>query len=189
MVILGIDPGSVTTGYAFIDKQGSTIRVLEYGTFHAPETQAFENRLLHIITSLEVLLDKYKPEALSMESTFFAINARSALVLGHVRGAVLVTCKKRGMAFGEFSPSSVKQAVTGKGNASKEMVANMIYARLGIASADVPLDATDALAIAWTYANPSPLEGLLNVRKRSCRRKPSVKEWKNLIEKMGGKVK
>lgn len=188
MIVLGIDPGSVNTGYAFIDVQGSNLRVLEYGALHAPENRSFEDRLLHIVTSLEALIDQYKPDVLSMESAFVAINAKSALVLGHVRGAVLVTCKKRGMSFAEFPPASVKQAVTGKGNASKEMVANMIYARLGIDPKDVPFDATDALAIAWTYANPNPLAAALHIKPRSKKRRATVSEWKNLIEKMGGTI-
>lgn len=188
MIVLGIDPGSVNTGYAFIDVQGNDLRVLEYGALHAPQNRTFEERLLHIVMELEKLVDKYKPEVLSMESAFVAVNARSALVLGHVRGAILVTCKKRGMSFAEFPPSSVKQAVTGKGNASKELVANMIYARLGIAPGDVALDATDALAIAWTYACPSPLASMLPSKHKSKNRRASVNEWKNLIEKMGGTV-
>lgn len=188
MIVLGIDPGSVNTGYAFIDVQGQNLRVLEYGALHAPENRPFEDRLLHIVSSLEKLIDQYKPEVLSMESAFVAINAKSALVLGHVRGAVLVTCKKKRMAFAEFPPASVKQAVTGKGNASKEMVANMIYARLGIDPKDVPFDATDALAIAWTYANPNPLAVALHVKPKSRKRRATVNEWKNLIEKMGGTI-
>ena len=153
---------------------------------------------MHIVDSLELLMDKYQPEMLGMESAFVAVNARSALVLGHVRGAILVackkrgmSCKKRGMSFSEFPPSTIKQAVTGKGNASKEHVANMIYARLGIAPEKVLLDATDALAIAWTTANPNPVsEALLSKggsrKSASRKRRATVNEWKSLIEKMGG---
>ena len=103
------------------------------------------------------LLDKYHPEALSMEGVFFAKNAKSALVLGHIRGAILVACRRRGMSFSEYSPRAVKLAVTGDGGAAKEQVANMIFARLGIEAGSLPLDASDALAIAWTHANPAPL--------------------------------
>lgn len=186
MIVLGIDPGSVNTGYAFVDARGTEFRVLEYGALHAPKNRSFEDRLLHIVTSLEELMDKYRPEMLGMESAFVAINARSALVLGHVRGAILVACKKRGMSFSEFPPSTIKQAVTGKGNASKELVANMIYARLGITPEKVLLDATDALAIAWTTANPDPLSEALRTKRVSKRRRATVNEWKSLIEKMGG---
>ncbi|PWJ71780.1 MULTISPECIES: crossover junction endodeoxyribonuclease RuvC [unclassified Fibrobacter] len=201
MIILGIDPGSITTGYAFLDKTGNDLKVLEYGVIHAPADHALEDRLLHIITELEKLLDRYHPNALSMEGVFFAKNAKSALVLGHIRGAVLVSCRKYGMTFNEYPPKVVKQAVTGNGAAPKEQVANMIFARLGISQGNLPLDASDALAIAWTHANPSPLSialtGSASVKKTvgkktvsltSRKKKATTRQWMDLIEKMGGTI-
>jgi crossover junction endodeoxyribonuclease RuvC len=193
MIVLGIDPGSITTGYAFIDTSVSVPKILEYGTLHAPAGQALEDRLLHIVEELEKLLDKYKPESLGMEGVFFAKNARSALVLGHIRGAILVACRKRGMNYSEYSPRVVKQAVTGDGGASKEQVANMIFARFGIQGDGLPLDASDALAIAWTHASPSPFdESIAKVvgkkRAPSRKKKATTKQWMDLIEKMGGLV-
>ena len=197
MIILGIDPGSITTGYAFLDMGGKMAQVLEYGTLHAPAGHALEDRLLHIVSELETLLDRYRPEALSMEGVFFAKNAKSALVLGHIRGAILVACRRRGMSFSEYSPRAVKLAVTGNGGASKEQVANMVFARLGIEAGTLPLDASDALAIAWTHANPAPLLANLaeslpaEVAKKKVaarKKKPTVKQWEDLIQKMGGKL-
>ena len=199
MIILGIDPGSITTGYAFLDKDGNSLKVLEYGTIHAPATTPLEDRLLHIVTKLEELLDRYKPCALGMEGVFFAKNAKSALVLGHIRGAILVACRKRGMTFNEYPPRVVKQMVTGNGAASKEQVASIIFAQLGISGGELPLDASDALAIAWTHANPSPLSiaitGTAVKQKKSAgkslsltsrKKKPTTRQWMDLIEKMGG---
>lgn len=194
MIILGIDPGSITTGYAFLEKNGSALKVLEYGVLHAPADHVLEDRLLHIVSKLEELLDRYKPDALSMEGVFFAKNARSALVLGHIRGAVLVACRKRGLTYSEYPPKVVKQAVTGNGSAAKEQVANMIFAHLGITSGDLPLDASDALAIAWTHANPSPMATAIlgaSGKKKSItsrKKKASTKQWMELIEKMGGTI-
>lgn len=190
MIILGIDPGSITTGYAFLETGNDSPRVLEYGVIHAPASKSLEDRLLHIITELEVLLDKYHPDSLGMEGVFFAKNVKSALVLGHIRGAILVACRKRGLTYSEYSPRSVKQAVTGDGGASKEQVANMIFARLGIEAGELPLDASDALAIAWTHASPAPLAAaLLKKGKRTSRsKKTTSKQWMDLIEKMGGVI-
>ena len=193
MIILGIDPGSITTGYAFLETGENKVRVLEYGVLHAPAGHALEDRLLHIVTELERLLDKYHPVSLGMEGVFFAKNARSALVLGHIRGAILVACRKRGLSYSEYSPRVVKQAITGDGGASKEQVANMVFARLGISGGDLPLDASDALAIAWTHANPSPLnEAVSQVMGKkktvSRKKKATTKQWLDLIEKMGGKL-
>ena len=201
MIILGIDPGSITTGYAFLEKKVDGLKVLEYGVFHAPAEHALEDRLLHIVSQLELFLDRYKPDALSMEGVFFAKNAKSALILGHIRGAVLVACRRRGMSFNEYPPKVVKQAVTGNGAAAKEQVATMIFARLGISQGDLPLDASDALAIAWTHANPSPLSvalaGSASVKKNGSKKsvslttrkkKATTKQWLDLIEKMGGTI-
>jgi crossover junction endodeoxyribonuclease RuvC len=190
MIILGIDPGSITTGYAFLDTGSKNSRVLEYGVLHAPAGHALEDRLLKIVSELETLLDKYHPEALSMEGVFFAKNAKSALVLGHIRGAILVACRRRGMSFSEYSPRAVKLAVTGDGGAAKEQVANMVFARLGIEPGDLPLDASDALAIALTHATPSPIAVALGGKRSATRKKKkaSVQQWKALIEKMGGTV-
>ena len=188
MVILGIDPGSITTGYAFLDNSGGSLQVLEYGTLHAPATNALEDRLLHIVGELENLLERYRPEALAMEGVFFAKNAKSALVLGHVRGAVLVACRKRGMSFTEYPPKVVKQSVTGDGSASKEQVANMVFTRLGIEPSDLPLDASDALAIAFTHCTPAPLTVALKGKAKTKKKKATVQQWKDLIEKMGGTI-
>ncbi|WP_407457430.1 crossover junction endodeoxyribonuclease RuvC [Fibrobacter sp.] len=193
MIVLGIDPGSITTGYAFLDTSANVPKILEYGTLHAPANQALEDRLLHIVSELEKLLDKYKPVSLGMEGVFFAKNARSALVLGHIRGAILVACRKHGLSYSEYSPRVVKQAVTGDGGASKEQVANMIFARLGIRGEGLPLDASDALAIAWTHASPSPLDesiskALGKKRTSTRKKKATTKQWMDLIEKMGGHI-
>ena len=189
MVILGIDPGSITTGYAFLKKTENQIQVLEYGTFHANPANELEDRLVHIVSELEKRLELYRPDALAMEGVFFAKNVKSALVLGHIRGAILVACHRRGMTYDEYPPRVVKQAVTGDGAASKEHVANMVFARLGIEAAELPLDATDALAIAWTHANPAPLaQSLLKKKTTAKKKKASVQQWKDLIEKMGGTI-
>ena len=191
MIILGIDPGSITTGYAFLKAEKGKVDVLEYGVFHAKATLPVEDRLLQIVTELDARLDVYRPEALAMEGVFFAKNAKSALVLGHIRGAILVACRRRGMSFSEYPPKIVKQAVTGDGSAAKEQVANMVFARLGIEHSDLPLDASDALAIAWTHANPAPLSAALVARAGKPvhrKKKASVSEWKALVEKMGGTI-
>ncbi len=197
MIILGIDPGSITTGYAFLDADGKSVRVLEYGVIHARAGRTLEDRLLHIVSELELLLEKYRPDTLSMEGVFFAKNARSALVLGHIRGAILVACRRRGMTYSEYSPRLVKQAVTGNGAAAKEQVANMVFAHLGIVGGNLPLDASDALAIAWTHANPAPiLSNISAALPVDCskkkipgrKKKPTTKQWEYLIKKMGGNV-
>lgn len=187
MIVLGIDPGSYTTGYAFLEKDPKDrIRVLEYGTISPKAKDAFEDRLVKIVTELETLVDHYKPDSLSMESAFFAKNVRSSMVLGHVRGAILVLCRRRGMMFSEFSPRSVKQAVTGNGAASKEMVASIVQCRLGLKAVKGKLDATDALAVACTELFPET-EILKKTPPRKSRKNKDA-AMRSLILKMGGVV-
>jgi len=148
---MGIDPGSHATGFAFLSLNGNKVSALEYGVIRPPKKETeLIFRIGYIINELEVLITKHKPIAFSMEKAFFANNANSALILGHIRGAVMSLGFKHDLAFSEKTPRSVKRAVTGNGAASKEQVANMMGRLLGIQNLDCALDASDALAVAWT---------------------------------------
>lgn len=185
MVILGIDPGSRTTGYAFIKTDCDPIRVLEYGCINASPTKSPEMRLLEIITDLEVLVEQYKPSALSMEGIFYAKNVKSALLLGHIRGAILAVCLKRGATYHEYSPKSIKLAVTGSGASSKERVAQMVQSHLQLKEINASLDASDALAVAWTHARPITALCVSETAVKK-KRKNQAQEWRALILKCGG---
>ena len=147
-VMMGVDPGSYATGFAFLSLNGNKASVLDYGVIRPKKDAELIFRIGHIVDELENLIVKYKPPAFCMEKAFFAKNANSALILGHIRGAVMALGFKHDLVFSEKSPRSVKLAVTGNGAASKEQVANMMSMLLGI-QADCALDASDALAIAW----------------------------------------
>ncbi len=149
-IILGIDPGSHITGYAFIKKVGTKITVLEYGILKAKAKDELILRLGTIVSGLDVLLQQYKPDKFSMEGIFFAKNAKSALILGHVRGAIMSKCYEYSMGYSEVAPKSVKLSVTGRGSSSKEQVAAMLQKLLGLKEIPTPIDASDALAVAWT---------------------------------------
>ena len=174
-ILLGIDPGSYTTGFAVLEKTTS-VKVLDYGAILCKRSDSADKRLLHIVTELEKILDKYHPDVLSMEGVFFAKNPKSALMLGQVRGAVLVTCSRYGLSFAEYSPRSVKMAVAGNGAASKEQVAFMLKALLNLSVIEGPLDASDALAIAWTHASPPPLLSMLPPKKKSKKTKDAMRD-------------
>ncbi len=148
-VMMGIDPGSHATGFAFLSLTGNRASVLGYGVIRAQKNKELIFRIGHIVEELEKLIAKYKPSAFCMEKAFFAKNANSALILGHIRGAVMLLGFRHNLTFSEKDPRSVKLAVTGSGAASKEQVANMMSRLLGIQNMDCPLDASDALAIAW----------------------------------------
>ena len=149
MIILGIDPGSHNTGYAFLERTPTRVRVLEYGVSKPIRTDSVYHRLGHIVKDLEPLFEIYKPTILGMEKSFVAQNAQTALVLGQARGAVQMLGIRFGAEFVEYSPTEVKKKVTGSGSATKERVALMMQALLGLKNLPEPLDASDALAIAW----------------------------------------
>jgi crossover junction endodeoxyribonuclease RuvC len=146
--MMGVDPGSYATGFAFLSLKGNKVSVLDYGVIRPKKDTELIFRIGHIANELEILIEKNKPVAFCMEKAFFAKNVNSALILGHIRGAVMALGFKHDLAFSEKSPRSVKQAVTGNGAASKEQVANMMNRLLGI-QVNCALDASDALAIAW----------------------------------------
>ena len=153
MLVLGIDPGSHSTGFAFLLNKSTSKdpKVLEYGTIKAPRRAELPLRLKYICHELEQRIGVYKPQHLAMEESFFAKNPRTALVLGHARGAIMATALRYDIEIAEYSPSSIKKAVTGNGGASKEMVAKMVKLLLNLREIDDSTDATDALAIALAF--------------------------------------
>ena len=149
MKILGIDPGSLRCGYALLEDLGGRVPLVrEAGTWILGDGKPLPERLARLQGSLDELLDRGKPDALSMEDVFVHKNVRSALVLGHARGVVLARCAGRGLAIREYSPSTVKQTVAGSGRASKESVADMVRRQLALRELPASPDATDAMAIA-----------------------------------------
>lgn len=149
MVILGIDPGSLNAGYAYIEVQARQLRVLEYGVIKCPSKDPLPKRIQHLCRSLRTLNNDYQPKVFSMEGVFFSKNARSALVLGQARGALMATCMEQDLLYKEYAPKEVKQYAVGRGTASKEQVAWMMMQHFQLKQVPKPHDASDALAVAW----------------------------------------
>jgi crossover junction endodeoxyribonuclease RuvC len=146
--IFGIDPGSVRTGYGCIESDGTRHRLIACGAITASARLPFPDRLLTIHTELCALLTQCKPDGVAVESLFHAVNARSALQLGHARGVALLAASQARVPIAEYSPAEVKRAVVGYGRAEKPQVQQMIRLLLGLAEAPQPLDVSDALAVA-----------------------------------------
>lgn len=147
MLILGLDPGSLHTGYGLVEKSGSAVKVVEAGRFSTPRDLALPARLAWLAGRLQELLGRFPPELAVLESPFHGMNARSLIVLAQARGALLATLAARGLEIREYTPAEVKAAVTGNGRADKEQVARMVRLLLGTEER-WPSDATDALAVA-----------------------------------------
>jgi crossover junction endodeoxyribonuclease RuvC len=147
MVILGIDPGSQTTGYGVVESDGRTHSVIALGCLKARPGASLSQRLAQIYEGLRGIIEQHRPQQAAVEATFYGKNVRSALVMGHARGVCLLAIAQGGCELFEYSPLEVKKAVVGQGRAGKPQVAYMIRAMLGL-RVTPPEDAADALAVA-----------------------------------------
>jgi len=149
--ILGIDPGSRSTGYGILDLSGSNLSPVGWGVISCPPKDSFPDRLFRIHEELTRVLRRYRPEEASVEKVFLAKNAASALKLGQARGAAIAACRAEGVPVYEYSAREIKLSATGFGAAPKEQVGEMVCRLLGIRET-IPPDASDALAIAFCRA-------------------------------------
>lgn len=151
--VLGVDPGSDTTGYGVIDSDGRRYVLVEYAGIRGPKHLSFPQRLLAISRKLEEVIERLSPQACAVEDTFYAVNVKSALKLGQARGAVLVAAARAGVEVFEYSPLEIKSALVGYGRAEKQQVQEMVRVLLGMKDVPEPLDASDALAVAICHVN------------------------------------
>jgi crossover junction endodeoxyribonuclease RuvC len=148
MRVLGIDPGSRFCGFGVVEDDGGTrVRHLAHGVLVLGEDRAVEDRLCSLHEGLARELSRHKPALVAVEDVFYARNARSALILGQARGVALLAAAQAGVQIRSYSPSTIKQAVTGTGRAEKEQVSRMVAVLLGL-RIEGRLDASDALAAA-----------------------------------------
>ena len=147
MVILGIDPGSITTGYGVVSKQGNHFKYIASGTIKMQSKQVLAERLQTINQSLLTIIEQYNPDCSAIEQVFVRINPKSALVLGHARGAAMLTLATCNLQIAEYAARYIKQVVVGTGGATKEQV-NFMVTKLLAVKHKLQEDAADALAIA-----------------------------------------
>lgn len=152
MIVLGVDPGSLRTGYGVVETDGRRHRLIETGTLTAGGRDPLPLKLRRIHDGVLALIERLHPDALAVEDVFHARNTRTALVLGHVRGVVLLAGAERSVPVHEYPPATVKQQITGFGRAEKGQVAFMVSRLLGLGAEAEPGDATDALAVALCRA-------------------------------------
>ncbi len=153
MVILGIDPGTATTGYGIIrtQKNGRPV-ILAYGVISTNKISSDAERLHVLATDLQKLIKKYKPEKVGVEKLFFTTNQKTAMTVSQARGAILLTCQQDGLTIFEFTPLQVKSIICGYGKASKQQVQYMVKHSFKLKILPKPDDAADALAIALCAA-------------------------------------
>ena len=180
MIVLGVDPGSILTGWGVVSRAGTRLQGLAAGAIQAGREPDLPARLRVIYAELMRVIEQYRPEAMAVEDIFFAHSGAAALKLGHARGVALLAGANSGLPVFAYPPALVKRSVAGGGQASKQQVARMIGVILGWSELPA-IDATDALAVAITHLNAASfgLAGGIKsspgkTRSRSRRRYPTA---------------
>ncbi|MBI3508066.1 MAG: crossover junction endodeoxyribonuclease RuvC [Chlamydiia bacterium] len=179
MIILGIDPGTLITGYGAIALEPTGMKALNYGCIRPPATLPLPERYKILFEGIESLCEQLQPDAIAVESQFMLKNAQSAIKLGMAKGMALLVAARRAIPVQEFAPKKAKLAVVGHGQASKHQVQRMIQALLHLPKLPEPEDAADALALAICYAHNMRFATCMNSSevnsKKKSRSRPS---WK-----------
>jgi crossover junction endodeoxyribonuclease RuvC len=175
--VFGIDPGSERTGYGCVETDGSRHHLVTCGAIVTSPRLGFPAQLLRIHQHLAALLAEHRPEAVAVESVFYAANVRSALKLGHARGVALLAAAEGGFAIAEYTPAEIKRAVVGYGRAEKHQVGEMVRLMLGLSEVPTPNDAADALAVAICHVH-SQGPPVLAEALRAARSKP--RSWRDV---------
>ena len=153
MRILGIDPGFAITGYSIIDYRGNKFKLIDSGAVTTKSGESFPLRLTKIYDDLSMIIDEYKPDAISVEELFFNNNVKTAINVAQARGVVLVVgCQKQIPTY-EYTPLQIKQAVAGYGRADKIQVQKMVKTILKVENLPKLDDTTDSMAAAICHAH------------------------------------
>lgn len=148
MRVMGIDPGSLCTGYGIVEETGGRLTSVHFGSIASKAKSPFEQRLKSIYDGLASMIEEFQPDAIAVEDIFFATNAKSTIKLGQTRGVALLAAAQAEITLAEYTPLEVKQSVVGYGRADKRQVRDMVTAILKLQQKPEPLDVSDALAVA-----------------------------------------
>jgi crossover junction endodeoxyribonuclease RuvC len=164
MRVLGVDPGTATTGYGVVEEAEDGLIALSYGVITTPAGQPLPARLQTIHQRLLALARQWQPDAAAVEELYFGLNVRTAMAVGQARGVALLALADAGLAVAEYAPSAVKQALTGYGGADKQQMQEMVRLLLNLPSLPQPDDAADALAVAVCHLHSARLRALMEER-------------------------
>jgi len=162
MIVLGIDPGTATTGYGIIELIDGRLSLLAYGTINTPAGMEMPLRLVKINGELNHLLQEFHPDAVAVEEIFHHKNAKTVVTVAQARGVILLAASLAELPVAEYTPLQVKQAVVGYGQAEKRQVQIMVQRLLGLQEMPRPDDAADALAIAICHIHSYRINNLAN---------------------------
>ena len=158
--ILGIDPGTATTGWAIVEEKDGKMHPLAYGHISTDPKKSDEERILEISHDLEKIVKKYQPKEAGIEEIFFFKNQKTVITVAQARGAILLTLSQNNVKVASYTPLQVKQALTGYGRAEKKQVQLMTKNILSLTELPKPDDTADAIAIALCHINSRKLNNL-----------------------------
>ncbi len=183
MLILGIDPGTRILGYSLLETGNQSLQIEAMDVLYLKNILDFKDRIRRIFDSTLRIIDSFHPDHLAIEAPFFGKNVQSMLKLGRAQGVAIAAAMSRDLSYTEYEPSLIKQLVTGNGNASKEQVASMLRSIIGFDDSPRYLDATDALAVAYTchLQLSNPLQQVTEKIKSAPKRKSSKKQWADFV--------
>jgi crossover junction endodeoxyribonuclease RuvC len=161
MIILGIDPGTITTGYGVIEAGDDEPSLIECGALSAPQRSPIGERLSYIYQRLLEIIARFHPDVVAIERPFMAKNVRSAIAIGQAQAIAILAAVGGKIPTREYTPAEVKQRVTDYGASTKEQVQEMVRLQLGLQEAPHPTDAADALAVALCHLRQLHLDKLL----------------------------
>ena len=160
MIIIGVDPGYAIVGVGVIEFTGNKFRMLEYNAITTEAGEKTTARLRAIYNGMNYFIEKYNPDAISIEELFFNSNQKTAIKVAQARGVILLSAVNNNVPVYEYTPLQVKQAVTGYGRADKTQIQTMIKMLLNLDKIPKPDDAADGLALAITHAHSNKVNSL-----------------------------
>lgn len=155
MIILGIDPGYAIVGYGVLEYKNNHFKTIDYGAITTEAGTDFNCRLEIVYDELSALMEKYKPDAMSVEKVFYNSNAKTVIDVSQARGVIMLAAQKHKIPVFEYTPLQVKQSVVGYGRAEKKQIQEMIKRILFLEKVPKPDDTADALAMAVCHAHTS----------------------------------
>ena len=170
MIVLGVDPGTLITGYGVIETRNGKMKILDCGVIKNDSRTSMPLRLKLIFERLTDITEQYRPDEFAIETAFYGKNAQSALKLGHARGVAMLTAVTRNIPTHEYSPREVKKAIVGNGAAAKEQVQFMVKSLLKLKVLPKHYDVTDALAVA-----------ICHLQRKQSNHSQSFKSWKSFV--------
>ncbi len=160
MIILGIDPGTATTGFGVIDYTNGEYSLLDYGCITTKFSDTIATRLHQISRDLDEIVNHWKPDTIAIEELFFSKNVKTAMHVAHARGAIMQKLAERGYPIHEYKPQQIKEAVCGYGRAEKKQIQKMVQIILKMQEIPRPDDAADALGTAICHASRLKFDSL-----------------------------